>query len=117
MAGYVVLAVLAAYGTLCILWALLGWLLPVGRGGAAVCMCHPGLKEEFFVRRWCWLRGIGLVEGVLLVIDCGLDASERSWLESCRHVEFCSLEDLPARLELERNQIERTGTGNLTRRD
>lgn len=106
MAGYVVLGVLAAYGVLCMLWAALGWLLPGGRGGATVCMCRAGLKEEFFIRRWCWLRGLGLIEGVLLVIDCGLGPAERAWLEKCRDVEFCSLEELPARLELERNRIE-----------
>ena len=106
MAGYLFFGVLAAFGALCVLWGLLGWLLPGERGGAVVCRCGAGLKEEFFLRRCLWLRHLGMLKAPLLVVDDGLTCQERAWLERCRGVEFCSLEELPARLELERNGIE-----------
>ena len=106
MAKTVILGFFTAMGILSVLWAGLGWLLPGGTGGVTVLCCGPGLKEEAFVRRWRWLRGLGLVQSTLLVVDRGLAPQERAWLSECGLVEFCSLEDLPARLELERNQVE-----------
>ena len=106
MTGNVMLVVLAAWGVLCLLWCGFGWLLSGGRGGCAVCMCRGGMQEELFIRRWRWLRSLGLVEGRLLAVDCGLEEPQRRWLARYRDVEICSLEELPDRLELERNQIE-----------
>ena len=106
MAMMVVLGFLAAFGVLGILWTAVGWLLPGGKGGTTVLLCKAGLKEEAFIRRWCWLRNLGLMQGPLLIVDQGLAHREKDWLKECRFVEFCSLEELPARLELERNRIE-----------
>ena len=110
MATTVILGFLAAFGLLSALWVGAGLFFPAKEGGAAVVLCGPGLKEESFIRRWCWLRELGAVRGSLLVIDRGLNPEERNRLAEYRFVEFCSLEELAARLELERNQIERTGT-------
>ena len=75
---FVLMGALAAFGLVCALWAAAGWLLPGGRGAAAVCLCRPGLKELRTVRGLCRL-GQG--------------------------IEFCGLEELPARLERERKRL------------
>lgn len=106
MAKTVILGFFVAMGVLGVLWAGVGWLLPGGSGGVTVLFCGPGLKEEPFIRRWRWLRGMGLIQSPLLVIDRGLTPEEKAWLSECEFVEFCGLEELPARLELERNRIE-----------
>lgn len=110
MAGFFLIGAMAAFGLFCVIWVLFGWLIFGDVGGAVVCLCHPGLREEPLVYRYCWLRGMGLVRAPLLAVDCGLSDSERAWLQGCRGVELCSLEDLPSRLELERNRIDGTGT-------
>lgn len=107
MAGYVVLGMLAAFGFLCALWAMLGWLIPRGEG---VCMICPeeGLS---LVRRLLWLREVGLLNCPLMVSDTGLSAEEKAWLIS-HGIEICG----PKGPELERNQIDGTGNGDPTGR-
>lgn len=103
---FVLMGALAAFGLVCALWAAAGWLLPGGRGAAAVCLCRPGLKELRTVRGLCRLRELGLLRCPVLLVDCGLTAGEREAL--CRlgqGIEFCGLEELPARLERERKRL------------
>ena len=111
--GNVCLVFLAASGLVCILWVALGWLLPGRQCGAVVCMCYPGLKELPGLRRYAWLQELGLLSGPVLLVDRGLSDREKNILRQLgRNVEFCSLEELPARLEQERIVSDRTGIGD-----
>ena len=111
MAMYIVLGMLAAYGLLCALWAVFGLCFSGARGWAAVCFCAPG--QEAALRRCCRLRDWGLLRGCVLAVHKGL-TQERLQLLSreFRDVEFCTLEALPARLELELEYFAGTGIGD-----
>ena len=78
-----------------------------GEGGAVVCKCRPGRSELPFIRRYIFLKELGLINVPLLLLDCALPEPELSQLRSkCRTIETCSPAALPARLELERNRID-----------
>ncbi len=98
--GWFVLGALGAYGLLCMLWAVFGWLLPKG-GGCAVCCLE--VPEELVLRRLRWLRGMGLWDVPILVIT-------EQVRELPGDLETCSREELIARLERER--IDGTGNGD-----
>lgn len=104
MAAWIVLCVLAAFGALSVLWALFGFLLPGQRGAAVVCLCRPGGREEAVIRRYRWLRDLGLVRSPLLLVDCGLTEAEKSRLHK-QGVELCEMAELTARLEQERERL------------
>jgi hypothetical protein len=111
VAGWIILSVLAAFGVLCVIWALFGFLLPGQRGAVLVCLCRPGNKEEVIIRHYGWLRDLGLSKAPLLLVDGGLTEEERARLLQCRQgVEICSPEELIFRLEQERNRLDGTGT-------
>ena len=99
MGGYVILACLAAFGALCALWVLLGGWLTGCRGGELMIRCARG-TEVAVLRRYRWLRGMGLVRARLILLDNGLQPSLRQELE-CRNpdVEFIMPEQLAARME------------------
>lgn len=89
------LAVLAGFGTLSLLWALFGWLLPVCRAGWLVC---PGCQECLcLVWTYLWLRGMGLIQCPLIVVDLGLEPRQRQRLLE-EKIEICSPSELPDRL-------------------
>ena len=89
------------------LWALFGWTLPSDAGGVMVCYYSRDLAEGFFLRRYQFLRDTGLLHCPLLVIGTGISEQERQALEhKCAGIEICSLQELPARLELERREID-----------
>lgn len=95
MAGYFLLAVLAAFGVLSVLWALFGWLLPVCREGW---LLYPGRTGKLpFVYLYLWLRGMGLVKCPLILADFGLGEKERERLRE-KGIEIYSLKELPERL-------------------
>lgn len=106
MAGFICIGVLAAFGALSILWTLFGWMLPGSRDGIVICYGTPGLPESGFIRRYLFLRDLGLIGSTLILVDQGLAEPELRWLEA-RHwgIEICSRAELPERLELERNRI------------
>lgn len=107
MIFYVIVGAFAAFGVFCGVWMAFGGLLPGKSGGAAVCLCREGLREEPILRRYLWLRGLGLIRVPLLAVDCGLREAERKWIEDKGGgIELCCPEELPARLELERNRLE-----------
>ena len=111
MVIWILLTVLAAFGALCVLWALFGFLLPGQRGAALVCVCRPGNQEEAIIRHYGWLRDLGLLRAPLLLIDGGLTEEERARLLKCRQgVTICGPEELVSRLEQERNKLDGTGT-------
>ena len=92
---------LAAFGTLCALWTMFGWLLPGGRGCALVCW---GIPDEGILARYRWLRNLGLLACPLIVI--AEDGPEG------KDAEICSGEDLLFRLEMERKRFDGTGNGD-----
>ncbi len=102
MIGYFVLGTLAAYGCFCALWALLGWLLPRGKGCALVCW---GLPEEGILSRARWLRGAGFLQVPLIAV-----AEDPVMI--CGEIEICSPETLLSRLERERKEVHGTGNGD-----
>lgn len=111
MATMIVLAVLAAFGVLSMLWALLGFLLPGQRGTAMVYLWHDHGEGEQALRHYGWLRDLGLLRCPMLVIDCGMTEEERTRLLKNRPgVEICTLEELSSRLEQERKEVVGTGT-------
>lgn len=101
MATLIILTVLAAFGVLSALWALFGFLLPGQRGPVMVCLCRSGGKEEAVIRRYRWLRDLGLLHCPLILVDGGLTEEERVRLGK-QDVEICTLAELDARLEQER---------------
>lgn len=105
MGGYILIGGLAAFGVLCAAWCLLGWRLTGSGGTLVVVLCGSG-KEETVIQRHAWLRGLGLVRGRLVLVGSMLPDRERQCLQrKYRDVEFCSLEELPARLEVERVRL------------
>lgn len=106
MAGYIILGTLALLGLFCALWGAFGWWFGCGKGGALVCLCRSGLSETPQIIRYSWLRGMGLVRCPLLLVDSDLSQKERTQLcGKYPGIEFCTLAELPARLELERERL------------
>jgi hypothetical protein len=106
MVIWIVLTVLAAFGLLCVLWTLFGFLLPGQRGAVLICLCRGAAHEEQIIRHYGWLRDLGLLRAPLLLVDGGMTEEERIRLLKCRQgVEFCRLEELSSRLEQERNAV------------
>ena len=95
MAGYLVLAVLAAFGVLSLLWAMFGWLLPVCREGWILCPGRTGDLAAVYV--YLWLRSMGIVRCPLVLADLGLSGEERTRLTE-KGIEICSLAELSERL-------------------
>ena len=109
MAALIVLAVLGAFGLLCAVWVLFGFLLPGQRGAAAVLLCRGEPAEEAVLRRYLWLYNTGFVRCPLLLVDHGLTETQRLRL-SQYPITLCTPEELQDHLEQERNQLGRTGT-------
>ena len=106
MGLYVLFGALAAFGLLCALWTVLGLWLSGSRGWAVVCFSG----QRAALRRCCLLRTWGLFRGPVLAIDPGLTQQEREALtHGLKDIEFCSLQALPERLELERKRVAGTG--------
>jgi len=77
MAMEILSCVLAAAGALLFLWCLIGaFLLPVAGGDfTAVLRAEGGAEElEQTIRGFEWLRGTGLIDMTLQIVDCGLNA-------------------------------------------
>ena len=106
MAGYVILCFLAAFGVLCVLWVASGWLFPRNQW-ITVCLCRSHTQETIAIRRYGWLKDLGFLKGPLLLVDSTLSEQQRCCvLRKYSGIEFCCLEELPARLELERNRLD-----------
>ena len=96
----ILVGVLAAFGLMCALWCLFGLWLSGGRGWVAV--CYAGKTQTAALRRCRWLRNWGLYRGPILLV-CREENREMPELLSreAENIEICTLEALPARLELE----------------
>ena len=108
MAALIVLMVLGAFGLLCALWVLFGFLLPGQRGAAVVFLCRGEACEDAVLHRYQWLCNVGLVRYPMILVDCGLSPTERARLE--RAFLLCTPEELQDKLEQERMHLGRTGT-------
>ena len=107
MTIYIVMGTLAAIGGLCVLWACFGWLLPGLKGCALVC---PGWPDEGFMRRYRWLRDLGLLNCPLLIAaEAQPEKPERY---DGNGIEICSRDVLWQRLERERTDFDGTGNGD-----
>ena len=104
MVLYILIGMLAAMGALSVLWVCFGVLLPGMKGGAFVCLGWP---EEGLVRRYRWLRDLGLLSCPLLIVT--ENRAER-FLGS--GIEICSPDALTDRLERERIHLDGTGNGD-----
>lgn len=96
----ILIGVLAAFGLVCALWCLFGLWLSGGRGWVAVCCA--GKTQTAALRRCRWLRSWGLYRGPILLVYGGQPRQLPDALaRETENVEICTLEALPARLELE----------------
>ncbi len=107
MLGQIILGAAAAFGVFCVLWAIWGLFLPSWRGSVLVFLCPPHRSCDAVIVCYRWLRGLGMIRAPLLLVDSDLPDEER--LRLVRHhpyLEFCSLEELPSRLERERREFD-----------
>ncbi len=110
MAWCLCIAVFAAFGFLCALWAFFGCLLSDSRGGVIVC------DGAGLLRRVLLLRRFGLLSCPILVTG-SLDEALRREIAQSEEAEICTPEDVLRCLELEREKIAGTGNGDHSRRD
>jgi hypothetical protein len=111
MAAYVILSLFAAYGVLCALWSLFGFLLPGRRGACTVCLCTDGSSEATVVDRHRWLSGMGFAQGPLILVDCGLSPERQCFLHRRgSDVILCTPDELFTILKQEREYLDRTRT-------
>ena len=89
MIWYVLLGLLAAFGLVCVLWVLLGLMLPGSRRCTVMLLCNPK-EETALLRRFLWLRELGLLRCGILLSGQGLSAHQRHQLRQKYHsIEFC----------------------------
>ena len=84
MIWQVVACVLATAGLILFCWCLIGsFLLPVaGRNLTAVYMAGKDSSDlEQTVQSFSWLRGTGMIEMPLKIVDCGMDEETRHLAE------------------------------------
>ena len=68
MVLWLIFGTMAAFGTVCAMWAVLGWLLPDGK---CIVRCRAATGEDALraAERFRWLRWFGLVRWEF-VLDC-----------------------------------------------
>ncbi len=102
MLWYVCMGVLAAFGLLCAIWVILGLFLP--RAGTVAILCDG--TEKTLVRRYFWLRELGLIRCRLILLDSRLPAAFRQQImEKCKDIEFLTLAQWLDRRNEERSEI------------
>lgn len=106
MLGYLLVGTLAAFGALSALWALLGWLLPGGKGCVVICYGAP--KPEILTR-FKWLRSLGFLNCPVILVS---DKVSMQWEQA----ENCTEEELLQRLKQEYERYHGTGTGDSSGR-
>ena len=97
----IVLSLLAVTGFLALGWLCFGRLLrPMGGKGAVTLLPARGEGEDLeqALTGLLWLRGSGLLEGRILIVDCGLTAEGQAMAQAlCRRepaVWTCEREEL-----------------------
>lgn len=90
MIWYIFLGFLAAFGLLCILWILFGFLLP-GSVRCRIAVICPRGREIATIRRFCLLREFGLLRFELVVINSALNPRQKRFIaEKYPFIRFCS---------------------------
>ena len=105
MAGYVLIGTLAAFGTVCALWILIGWGLPRTYDGIAVLSGPLQGQTLDTARRWIWLREMGLLRSPLLAVAESMTETDISWL-ICHGFEICSRKEILRRLGIGENDFD-----------
>lgn len=101
MLWFVIIGFFGAFGVLCALWILLGSWLTKDGGSRVIIYPAPG-HEMVAVRRFLWLRNLGLVrEEVMFVSSAPSQAQDTG-------VEFISLEQYIVQLTEEREKLDGT---------
>lgn len=101
MAGLVILSAFAAFGAICAVWAVLGWLIPGLRGERVLVICTTPAA----LRHCCWLRDWGLLRG------CVCFAGEPS---PSRIIDFGKLRAEDTERITEQEETYGTGNGDHT---
>ena len=99
MIWLVILALMAAFGIWCAAFLLFGWLFSEDDRAIMICLLPEDRFPDGIITRFRWLREMGLVRPPLLIVSQPIQPEQPD-------VEYCSLQDLPARLELERNKLD-----------
>lgn len=96
----VIMVILAAFGALCVLWVGFGWLVSPPR---KMVMIYLGPEDgaEAAIRCHNWMRGVGLIEGQLIIIGDGLPENQCQLLR--KNSEICTMAQIQTRLEQERD--------------
>ena len=103
MAWYmIVLCVLAAFGLTCTGWALFGWCFGSDKGCILLGLGR-GKAWSRLLTRYRFLHRFGLLRCPLILVGSPLSPQARDALRHTHpEIEFCTLEELPARLETEK---------------
>ncbi len=106
MAWMILTTALAAWGIFCAGWLIWGWLLQSESKQEPVLLCYAP-DRELSICRCRWLQDLGLLNGKLIVISDGLSPQvQEILLRKYPNLEFCSLEALPRRLEVEIDELD-----------
>lgn len=99
MVLFICLGTLAAFGFLCCVYCVAGLFLSDDRRPMLICLLPQGHLPDGAIARYRLLKDLGLVRGPLLVIGTAPS-------KAAPDIEYCSLQDIPTRLELERNNLD-----------
>lgn len=93
MFWYVLIGFFAAVGFLCLLWLIFGAFLPAAAPAEVAVLCRRG-REQAILRRYRWLRDLGLTRCRLIMLNSQLpQAQQRALTEHFPGVKFCTLEE------------------------
>lgn len=92
MTWCILIGTLAAFGAVCAMWVIAGWLLPSDSGESMIYL--PG-ADEALIRRFLWFRKTGLL-ACRLVIVVPANGEEDRW--SAMGIEICTPEELSSGL-------------------
>lgn len=99
MLWFFLLTMLAAFGLFCCIYCTVGFFLSSDRRPLLICLLPLDHYPDGAIARYRFLRDLGLVQEPLLIFgakpeNIGAD------------IEFCTVEEFSARLELERNHLD-----------
>lgn len=95
------LILLACVGLVSLLWGMLGWILP-DAPLMVIYRCPQNQHPDGAISRYLWLRSLGLIRGKLVIFGQIPQKEQDIWKKKYPNVEFLTVQELPAALELER---------------
>jgi len=94
MVFWFLIGTLAAMGFLCLLWCVASLLVCRGDNSILVCFCRNDTPLPAITRCRA-LRAMGLMRGLLLLVDSGLSNDEQALLyRSYSFIRFCTTSEL-----------------------